>query len=294
MEYKLNEYHKNLSKEDLIEDLIKVSVILNKSYISKNDYISKGKYSASPYIRCFGPWIGALSAAGLETHRSKTDYIKISDEALIEDIKRIAFLLNKDSISTNDYSKYGNYKVQTILSRFNSWSNALTYAELNPTVYKEITDINLFEEIERLWTNKGAQPTTTDIKNGLSKYCLNTYIRRFGGWRNTLKAFLEYIDGTYVFIDKNNSTDNIINTNSPNVNYSKHNTPREPNLKLRFQVLKRDNFKCCICGRSPANTPGLELHIDHVKPWAKGGETTIDNLQTLCSNCNLKKSDSEL
>ena len=90
MEYKLNEYHKNLSKEDLIEDLIKVSVILNKSYISKNDYISKGKYSASPYIRCFGSWIGALSAAGLETHRSKTDYIKISDEALIEDIKRIA------------------------------------------------------------------------------------------------------------------------------------------------------------------------------------------------------------
>ena len=63
--------------------------------------------------------------------------------------------------------------------------------------------------------------------------------------------------------------------------------------KLRYQVLKRDNFKCCACGASPAKDPSVELHIDHIIPWSKGGETTIDNLQTLCSRCNLGKSDSE-
>ena len=61
--------------------------------------------------------------------------------------------------------------------------------------------------------------------------------------------------------------------------------------KLRYQVLKRDNFKCCACGASPAKNPAVELHIDHIIPWSKGGETTIDNLQTLCSKCNLGKSD---
>ena len=71
-----------------------------------------------------------------------------------------------------------------------------------PTVYKEIADIELFEEIERLWIIKGAQPTTTDIKNGLSKYSLNTFSRRFGGWRNALKAFLDYINEDYVFAEK--------------------------------------------------------------------------------------------
>ena len=63
--------------------------------------------------------------------------------------------------------------------------------------------------------------------------------------------------------------------------------------KLRYQVLKRDNFKCCACGASPAKDPAVELHIDHIIPWSKGGETTLENLQTLCSRCNIGKSDSE-
>ena len=63
--------------------------------------------------------------------------------------------------------------------------------------------------------------------------------------------------------------------------------------KLRYQVLKRDNFKCCACGASPAKEPSVELHIDHIIPWSKGGESTLENLQTLCSKCNIGKSDSE-
>ena len=71
-----------------------------------------------------------------------------------------------------------------------------------------------------------------------------------------------------------------------------HTTKREISLSLRYKVLKRDSFKCRICGASPAKDPSVELHIDHIIPWSKGGETTEDNLQTLCSKCNLGKSDS--
>ena len=55
--------------------------------------------------------------------------------------------------------------------------------------------------------------------------------------------------------------------------------------------MHRDNFKCCKCGKSPAKDPSVELHVDHIIPWAKGGETVLENLQTLCSDCNLGKSD---
>lgn len=71
----------------------------------------------------------------------------------------------------------------------------------------------------------------------------------------------------------------------------KNPSSRKISDKLRYQVLKRDNFKCCLCGASPAKDPSIELHIDHIIPYSKSGETTIDNLQTLCSKCNLGKSD---
>src|SRR5947207_3420963 len=63
-------------------------------------------------------------------------------------------------------------------------------------------------------------------------------------------------------------------------------TPRTPGERLRFLVFRRDNFSCQICGRSPALHLGLVLHVDHVIPWSKGGETAIENLQTLCEPCN--------
>lgn len=87
---------------------------------------------------------------------------------------------------------------------------------------------------------------------------------------------------------KNKNT--LIHSNS-SCEVSKKVSMRRISDKLRYQVLKRDNFKCCACGASPAKNPAVELHIDHIIPWSKGGETTIDNLQTLCSKCNLGKSD---
>lgn len=65
---------------------------------------------------------------------------------------------------------------------------------------------------------------------------------------------------------------------------------RTISVGLRYQILKRDNFKCRICGASPAKDSSVELHIDHIIPYSKGGKTTDDNLQTLCAACNLGKS----
>ncbi len=57
---------------------------------------------------------------------------------------------------------------------------------------------------------------------------------------------------------------------------------------LRYDVLRRDNFQCCICGA--AKKDGVKLHVDHIVPVSKGGKTTMNNLQTLCERCNVGKS----
>lgn len=56
--------------------------------------------------------------------------------------------------------------------------------------------------------------------------------------------------------------------------------------KLRFEVFKRDGFKCQYCGKS---APDVILHVDHIDPVANGGSADILNLITSCEACNLGK-----
>ncbi len=56
--------------------------------------------------------------------------------------------------------------------------------------------------------------------------------------------------------------------------------------KLRFEILERDGFLCQQCGYGP---PRVQLHVDHIKPRAKGGSDDKSNLVTLCEDCNLGK-----
>ena len=57
--------------------------------------------------------------------------------------------------------------------------------------------------------------------------------------------------------------------------------------KLRFQIFRRDDYRCKICGISAVE--GARLEIDHIEPVAKGGLDHIENLQTLCMKCNRGK-----
>lgn len=66
-------------------------------------------------------------------------------------------------------------------------------------------------------------------------------------------------------------------------------TNRQPIRKsVRFEVFKRDNFTCQYCG---AKAPEVVLHLDHINPVSKGGDSEIINLLTSCEPCNLGKSD---
>jgi 5-methylcytosine-specific restriction endonuclease McrA len=58
---------------------------------------------------------------------------------------------------------------------------------------------------------------------------------------------------------------------------------------LRYSVLMRDGYACKICGRTASD--GVKLHVDHVIPVSKGGKTELNNLQTLCQECNAGKAD---
>ena len=75
------------------------------------------------------------------------------------------------------------------------------------------------------------------------------------------------------------------------VRKSMKNKRRKTNIPrgMRHEVFKRDNYTCVECGARKSD--GATLHVDHKIPVSKGGTDELDNLQTLCSDCNLNKSD---
>jgi hypothetical protein len=61
--------------------------------------------------------------------------------------------------------------------------------------------------------------------------------------------------------------------------------------KARFEVFKRDSFKCTYCGAAGEQ---VQLHVDHIVPVSEGGTNDLMNLVTACAPCNLGKSDRKL
>ena len=301
MDFKLNDYHRNISNEELLSDIIRVAASLGKRSISINEYNNNGgKYHSSTICKRFNGWLKALEKCGLLPNENQTKVKGIDIDDMIKDLQDVATRIGKTSLTCNQYSQHGKYSVSLFLNKFDSWNNALKVSGLVPFDHplgggtkNKVDEYACLEEIERIWVALGRQPTTTDIKNGLSKYSLHTYERRFGSWRKALEYFVAYMNGEQ---EVEKPDDQISENYSDRVSQKNsdievlHKTKRDIGLRLRFLVMKRDNFRCCMCGRSPASTLGIELHIDHIIPWSKGGETIIDNLQTLCSDCNLGKS----
>ena len=58
--------------------------------------------------------------------------------------------------------------------------------------------------------------------------------------------------------------------------------------RLRFEILKRDGFRCRYCGATPVH---CQLEVDHIVAVANGGSNDRENLATACDRCNNGKSD---
>ena len=59
--------------------------------------------------------------------------------------------------------------------------------------------------------------------------------------------------------------------------------------KLHYDIFNRDGFRCNYCGLSPLTHAGVELTLDHVRPWSRARDDRACNIITCCSTCNSEK-----
>ena len=225
----------------------------------------------------------------------------IADEELIADLQQVAKELKQNYVTAKQQDTHGKYNSSTIIRRFGSWLKAQEKAGLQKTKQQannKISEEDLFNNLEDVWVKLGRQPRFSEMTQPNSRYSGYPYRRRFGSWLKALELFVALItkekdESTLLTrlepVTKNSEVKKIELTEQ----IAPRRTSREVNWRLRFIVMKRDNFKCVKCGRSPSADPKIILHVDHIKAWANGGETTLENLQTLCSKCNIGKSNLE-
>ncbi len=211
---------------------------------------------------------------------SRVSGAPVTDAELLEDLRRVAIRLGQDTVAMPKYREVGTYDDSTVSRRFGTWNKALKAAGLKLSNEFMIPDERLFENILALWQRFGRQPRRAELASEYSEFSQTPYSRRFGSWGAALMAFVEYANTTAA--DEGGKFD------LSSLDRGKQ-TPRDPSLRLRYRVLLRDGFKCCLCGASPATGVGVTLHVDHIQPWSKGGETTLENLRTTCEPCNLGK-----
>ncbi len=204
----------------------------------------------------------------------------VSNEEILSDMRRVSNTLNTTKITQKIYGEHGQYDTSNIGRRFGTWNKALEAAGLSVSNQCNISDDVLFENLLILWQHYGRQPRRRELAFLPSTISQGPYNRRFGSWMAALESFVNFANETAIEP----------RTNHPIADTNHCKKSRDPSLRLRWHVLKRDRFVCCACGASPALSSGVELHVDHIIPWSKGGETIIENLQTLCAVCNLGKS----
>jgi|LakMenE18May11ns_1017448.scaffolds.fasta_scaffold9833941_3 hypothetical protein len=210
----------------------------------------------------------------------KHDPRETTDDQLIEDLRRVSKASEDTLVRQRFYNTEGRFSVTTVIRRFGSWNNAIKMAGLEVSVERVIEDLELLNDIGKVWEELGRQPTYGEISPPRSRFHVATYERRFGSWRKALEKFVSYAEGEDI---------DFVGYAYPD-GKAKLRTSRKIDLAQRFRVLKRDSFRCVVCGASPSVTPGVELQVDHIVPYSRGGESIEANLQTLCLNCNQGKS----
>lgn len=264
-------------------------------------------------VRRFGTWEKALDRAGLRHRYSGAPISRkhsaegrqaLTDDRLIQDLKDVALKLGAAPLTIEVYNRHGRANAETIRRRFGSWWKALKMANLPISNRgKRYSEHDYFENLLSIWTRYGRQPSYGEMDRPPSRIPSGAYEARWGTWRKALHAFVDRVhadlkdrleppipasseelrahSGTRLSPTAARTDGQLSRTTGAD--------RRVISLGLRYEVLRRDRFRCSLCGTSPASQLGCELHVDHVVPFSRGGKTVAANLRTLCADCNLGK-----
>jgi hypothetical protein len=289
--------------EALLDEVRRVAALLPAGEpLTKIVFKQHGpKVSESTLRRRFGSWKDALEKAGLghlyegypvSQKMKRQPGKRLSNDDLIAELKRVRALVGKPYLTREDFNHHSVTSVEAIRIRFGSFPRGLEVAGIpgSPQTHRRLTDAQCFENLATVWTHLGRAPEYREMSEPPSTIQYRHYKVRWGTWRKALLAFVEWTKSESESGETASGATQTTPQSKPVAEKRRSEADfRDVRPGLRFRVFTRERFRCVACGRSPATHLNIVLHADHRKAVASGGKTTLDNLQTLCQDCNLGK-----
>jgi len=295
--------------QGLIDEIRRVAAIQGDRLLTKEGFERlSGRVSASTIQRRFGGWREALERAGVGdlyggpkiSQKMRAQAARRMDEGdLLAEMKRVHTQLGTGVLTKDDFDRAsGVTSSAAIRGKFGSWKKAMEKAGIQvSTLGRRYTDEECFENLVAVWTHYGRPPHHDEMKVPPSVVGPKAYVIRWGTWRKALRAFVDWAnaDGESnvpcATTTQNGRREASPQPAAPPVR--REEDCREVKPGLRFRVFCRDKFACVACGRTP-KIHNVVLHADHIVSVHEKGKTTLENLQTLCQDCNLGKGKSSI
>jgi HNH endonuclease/Homing endonuclease associated repeat len=210
------------------------------------------------------------------------------DDSILNELKRIVAVTGKETITKKDVENIGRVSFRTISNRFGSLRKASEKINLKPNRLTKATDEELLHILVELWEQtlekEGRSPYQTDLKTYGFPVSRHTMAQRFGSWRKALRRAFDSVNEETIKAEE-------VSYSSPQKIVAQKPLRKALSLRKRFFVLKRDQFTCQLCGKSGV---GVRLEVDHKVSVYDGGTDALDNLWTMCFECNRGKSKTSL
>ena len=283
-------YLLDYTPEAILDELRRVAALVEHPVLSAARFNRHGRVDCSTVIDHFGSWKSALQRADL-AHRfsgcvaphRKTPQ---TDADLLDAIRATAKKKRSAVLSTSDLEAEG-ISDAVLRVRFGSIAKAVKKAgfrHISATARRTAAECH--DNLLTVWRHYGRAPSISEMNLPPSVIGLGPYARQHRTWKRAVAAFVKRMKEDpegQALIEQDGEA-------AKTRRYAKRPPQRDRHkisLSLRFEVLQRDRFRCTVCGANPAAEPRCRLHVDHIRPWSRGGKTEPGNLRTLCAECNL-------
>ncbi len=188
---------------------------------------------------------------------------RVSATRLLRDIPVIAAEISKGAINLTQLNQAKSFFDEMKIEK----------ASEKVTIVMELSGKSTRESERMLWEKKG-ENTPKRVNLSLEektvmglKHVQSLNSHKCSDMDKLLLAMCVEVEKVWVPQVKRNSTGGQIDK-------------RYVSVAVKAKVWERDQGKCVQCGSK------MRLELDHIKPFAVGGKTEIQNMRLLCRNCN--------